>query len=121
MGNTGRHRPTADPLTILKGMRRMSSIRLDDITRGLENFANPSARGLLESLGRTRDEQVATMAEMLRNSSEADIDEMGQVFGLAMAKLAEERSQTADSHNDRPRRRRDQSASEWRRQRGLTS
>jgi hypothetical protein len=121
MGHDGRHRTTADPLTILKGMRRMSSMRLDDITRGFENLANPSARGMLESMGRTREEQVATMVEMLRNSSEADIEEMGQVFGLAMAKLAEERRPTADAHADRPRHRRDQSAAEWRRQRRLTS
>jgi hypothetical protein len=113
MGNT-------DPLTILtQGMRRMSSLRLDDLTRGFENFANPSARGLLESLGRTRDEQVATMAEMLRNSSEADIEEMGQVFALAMARLAEERSESAGA--DRPRRRREQTAAERRQERYRTS
>jgi hypothetical protein len=113
MGNT-------DPLTILtQGMRRMSSLRLDDLTRGFENFANPSARGLLESLGRTRDEQVATMAEMLRNSSEADIEEMGQVFGLAMTRLAEERRHSAGT--DRPRRRREQTAAERRRERYRTS
>ena len=105
----------ADPLTLFKGMRKMSSLRIDDISRGLENFANPSARGMLESLGRTRDEQVATMADMLRNSSEADIEEMGQVFALAMVKLAEERS-TRDG-SDRPRRRRTQTAAERRRQR----
>ena len=111
-----------DPLAILtQGMRRMSTLRLDDITRGFENFANPSARGMLESLGRTRDEQVATMADMLRNSSEADIEEMGQVFALAMSKLAEERSQSANGHADRPTRRREQSAAERRRQRRLTS
>lgn len=121
MGNTGRHRSTADPLTLLKGVRRMSSLRFDDITRGLENFANPSARGMLESLGRTRDEQVATMVAMLRNSSEADIEEMGQVFALAMSRLAEERSHSADGHTARPTRRREQSAAEWRRHRRLTS
>ena len=109
----------ADALTLFKGMRKMSSLRLDDITKGLENFANPSARGMLESLGRTRDEQVATMADMLRNSSEADIEEMGQVFALAMAKLAEERGSSEGS--DRPKRRRDQSAAERRRERYRTS
>ena len=109
-----------DPLAILtQGMRRMSTLRLDDITRGFENFANPSARGMLESLGRTRDEQVATMADMLRNSSEADIEEMGQVFALAMAKLTEERSNSEAS--DRPRRRRDRTAADRRRERHRTS
>ena len=105
-----------DPLAILtQGMRRMSTLRIDDITRGFENFANPSARGMLESLGRTRHEQVATMADMLRNSSEADIEEMGQVFALAMARLAEERSTSEAS--GRPRRRRVETAAERRRQR----
>ncbi len=70
----------------------MADLRLDDITRGLENFANPSARGMLESLGRTREDQIETLAAMLRNSSEADIAEMGQIFGEAMARLAEERA-----------------------------
>ena len=109
-----------DPLAILtQGMRRMSTLRLDDITRGFENFANPSARGMLESLGRTRDEQVATMADMLRNSSEADIEEMGQVFALAMAKLAEERCNPEGS--DRRKGRRDQTAADRRRERYRTS
>lgn len=83
----------SDPLAILtQSMRKMADLRIEDITRGLENFANPSARGMLESMGRTRDEQVETLAAMLRNSSESDIAEMGQVFGEAMAKLAEERA-----------------------------
>ncbi len=108
-----------DPLAILtQGMRRMSALRLDDITRGFENFANPSARGMLESLGRTRDEQVATMADMLRNSSEADIEEMGQVFALAMSKLAEERCNSEGS--GRPRGRRDQTAADRCRERYRT-
>jgi len=82
-----------DPLAFLtQSMRRMADLRLDDITRGLENFANPSARGMLESLGRTREDQIENLAAMLRNSSEADIAEMGEVFGLAMARLAEERA-----------------------------
>jgi hypothetical protein len=120
MGHTDHHHRPADPLTILtQGMRRMSTLRLDDITRGFENFANPSARGMLESMGRTRDEQVNTMVEMLCNSSEADIEEMGQVFGLAMAKLAEERSDSAGA--DRPRPQREQTAAERRRERYRTS
>ena len=117
MGHTDQHRrPSSDPLaTLTQGMRRMSTLRFDDITRGFENFANPSARGMLESLGRTRDQQVATMADMFRNSSEADIEEMGQVFALAMAKLAEERSNSEGT--DRPSRRRTQTAAERRRER----
>jgi hypothetical protein len=82
-----------DPWSMLtEGMRQLSRLDLADIRAGLENFTNPSAAGLLQSLGRTRPEQVEKMAAMLRNSSEAEIEEMGTVFGLAMAKLAEERA-----------------------------
>ena len=105
-----------DPLSLLtQSMRKMASLRIEDITRGLENFANPSAKGMLESMGRTRDEQVETMAAMLRNSTEAEIEEMGTVFALAMAKLAEERA------NHAPRSRRNQTAAERRRERRLAS
>ena len=115
-----------DPLAI---MRKMADLRLDDITRGLENFANPSARGMLESMGRTREEQVETLAAMMRNSSESDIAEMGQIFGAAMARLAEERAAgtqhpAGDGHSSmhpsaRPRHR--QTAAERREQRRLAS
>jgi len=110
----------------LRQVRRMD---LDDIRRGFENFARPSAAGLMDSMGRTRQERVEKMAELLRNSSEADIEEMGQIFGLAMARLAEERASDAEPAASvgagtedpvRPRRR-DQSAAEWRRVRRLAS
>lgn len=123
MGDTAAGRRSADPLsTFLQGMRRMGSLRLDDITRGFENFAQPSARGLLESLGRTREEQVEGMAALLRHSSQDDIDELGTIFGLAMGRLAEERAAGADHDgprrsDDRRRRRRDQRAAERRRDR----
>ncbi|MGH9008898.1 MAG: hypothetical protein ACRDYF_03520 [Acidimicrobiia bacterium] len=127
------HDRRPDPLTILtQSMRRMADLRLDDVTRGLENFANPSARGMLESMGRAREEQIETLAGMLRNSSEEDIAEMGQIFGEAMAKLAEERAAGGsprageDRHSvvrptDRPRRPRGQAAAERRKQRRLAS
>lgn len=95
-------------------MRKMATLSLDDIARGFDNFANPSARGLLESLGRTREEQVDALAGMLRNSSDEDIAELGQIFGEAMARLAEERS---NGSPDRARCRRDFSSAEWRRER----
>ena len=123
MGQPDRRPP--DPLTLLtQSMRRMADLRLDDITRGLENFANPSARGMLDSMGRTRDEQIETLAAMLRNSSEEDMVEMAQIFGEAMAKLAEERAAGAPTANDGrrsadPPRRRSQTAAERRRQRHL--
>lgn len=130
MAQTARDRRQPDPLSMLtQSMRRMAGLHFDDISRGLENFANPSARGMLESMGRTRDEQVEGMAALLRNSSEADIDEMGTVFGLAMAKLAEERANAATEDRpqpaamaaDRSRRRRGQTAAEWRKERRLVS
>jgi hypothetical protein len=121
MGQSDRRQP--DPLTVLtKSMRLMADLRLDDITRGLENFANPSARGMLESMGRTREEQVETLAAMLRNSSEEDMAEMAQIFGEAMARLAEERAANGSlpaGRTDRPGRSRRQTAAERRRQRRL--
>ncbi|HZQ77424.1 MAG TPA: hypothetical protein VFE55_08850 [Acidimicrobiia bacterium] len=107
-----------DPWSVVsEGLRQLSRLDVGDIRRGFENLAHPSARGMLESLGRTREEQVEKMAAMLRNSSEADIEEMGTVFALAMAKLAEEQARPAAQASDRPRRRRDQTAAEWRRER----
>jgi hypothetical protein len=112
----------SDPLTLLtQSMRRMADLRIEDITRGLENFANPSARGMLESMGRTREEQVETLAAMLRNSSEEDISAMGQIFGEAMARLAEERAaggRTVPAADDRRRR---PTSAERRQQRHLAS
>ena len=128
MGQQDHRQP--DPLTMLtKSMRRMADLRFDDISRGLANFANPSARGMLDSMGRTREEQVETLAAMLRNSSEEDMAEMAQIFGEAMAKLAEERAaggaqgerRQAVTRTERPRRPRGQTAAERRRQRHLTS
>jgi hypothetical protein len=124
-----RRQPQPDPWAILTGsLRQMSRLDLDDIRRGLENFARPSAAGLLESMGRTREERVERMAEMLRNSTEADMEEMATTFALAMAKLGEERAGTAEGAapveasrharaGTRPVRRRDLSAAEWRRER----
>ena len=122
MGQRDRRHP--DPLTVLtKSMRLMADLRLDDITRGLENFANPSARGMLESMGRTREEQIEALAAMLRNSSEEDLAEMAGVFGEAMARLAEERaaggSAPAVGRTERSRRSRGQTAADRRRQRRL--
>jgi hypothetical protein len=105
-----------DPWSVLtEGMRQLSRMDLGDIRRGFENLAYPSAAGMLESLGRTRRERVEKMAAMLRNSSEDDIREMGTVFGLAMAELAEERATPAAPPGERPPCRRDVTAAEWRR------
>ena len=66
---------------LTEGMRQISRLELADIRRGLENFTSPSAAGLLDSFGRTRGERVEKMAALLRNSSEADIEEMGTASG----------------------------------------
>jgi|GEM_PF-6958765 len=112
-----------DPWSVLtEGIRQLSRLDAGDLWRGFENFTYPSAAGMLESLGRTRQERVDKMAAMLRNSSDDDIAEMGTVFGLAMAKLAEEQAGPATPADDRRRRRRDLTAAEWRRERrGLGS
>lgn len=122
MGQRDRRQP--DPLTVLtKSMHRMAELRLEDITRGLENLANPSARSMLEAMGHTREEQIETLVAMLRNSSEEDMAEMAQIFGEAMARLAEERAAgdppSGVDRTDRPRRPRHQTAAERRRQRRL--
>ena len=120
------HDRRPDPLTMLtQTMRRMADLRFDDIARGMENFANPSARGMLESLGRTREEQIESLAAMLRNSSEDEINEMGMVFGQAMAKLAEERATgaqpTGAQPTERQPRRSRPTSAERRQQRRLAS
>ena len=118
MGQRDRRQP--DPLTLLtQSMRRMAALRLEDIINGLENFANPSARGMLDSLGRTRDEQIESLAAMLRNSSEDEINEMGMIFGEAMSKLAEERATGTEPTDRQPRRR--STSAERRQQRRLAS
>ncbi|HVW31653.1 MAG TPA: hypothetical protein VHL53_03855 [Acidimicrobiia bacterium] len=106
------------------GFRQISRMDLDDLRRNLEQMARPSAAGMLESMGRTEPERVEKMAEMLRNSSEEEIAEMGRIFGLAMAKVAEERAAgpaPAEGRlpSERPRRQRTMSAAERRRQRRL--
>ncbi|HKN39722.1 MAG TPA: hypothetical protein VJ456_11495 [Acidimicrobiia bacterium] len=113
-----------DPWSMLtEGMRQISRLELADIRRGLENFTSPSAAGLLDSFGRTRGERVEKMAALLRNSSEADVEEMGTVFGLAMAKLAEEQATGSQApppaarREEQPRRRRGETSAEWRRER----
>jgi hypothetical protein len=130
MTRNERTAPRPDPWSLLtQGMRQLGRLELGDLRAGLENFTNPSAAGMLQSLGRTRAEQVEKMATMLRNSSEADIEEMAQVFGQAMAKLAEDRGARITTEQERsetrqadgPRRPRGQRAAERRRERRLAS
>ena len=110
-----------DPVSMLAdGMKRVISFDLADITRGLENFANPSAGGMLDMLGRTREERVAKMAAMLGKGSDADMEEMGIIFALATAQVAEDKAGGSDQRDagrpraERPRRPRGMTSAEWR-------
>ena len=112
---------------LAEGLRQMSRMDLDDMRRGLEQMARPSAAGMLQSMGRTQEDRIEKMAVMLRNSSEEDIAEMGAIFALALARVAEERAAGAGvpsgsdrgRRSERPRRERGMSAAEWRHQRRL--
>lgn len=112
---------------LAEGMKRVVNLDLGDITRGLASLANPNGGGFLDMLGRTREERVEKMAAMLRNGSEADMAEMGHIFALATAKVAEEKVGAGEERNraglraERPRRRRGQTSAEWREERRRAS
>jgi hypothetical protein len=128
MGQTERNGQRVDPVAALTGgMRRIASMELSDVTLALSQFTNPNA-GFLDMLGRTREERVEKMAALLRNASEADMEEMTTTFALAMAKVAEDKARDGDEHppaarprTERPRRRRGQSSAEWRAERRRAS
>lgn len=98
-----------------------------EITRGLASFANPKGGGFLDMLGRTRDERVEKMAAMLRKGSEGDMEEMGIIFALANAPVAEDKAGGSDERDagqlrvERPRRRRGMTSAEWREERRRVS
>lgn len=108
MGQTGRDRRPADPFSVLtQGMRQLGTLDLGDLKLAVGHITNRNA-GFLELLGRTSDERVERLATMLRNSSEAELEEMGVVFGLAMAKAADGPGETT-----RPAPRRTDPVSMW--------
>ena len=119
-----------DPISVLTaGMRRIAGLDLRDVTQALSQFTNPNA-GFLDMLGSTREERVEKMAGLLHNASEADMEEMGTIFALAMAKVAEDKAH-GDGEDEtfaptraragRPRRRRGLSSAEWRQERRRAS
>lgn len=116
-------RSLPDPMSLVKGLRKIVSLDLDDFNRALEQYTRPSVRAFLEMMGKTRDEQVAKMAVMLQDTSPSDMEEMGTVFGLAMAKVSTEWASRSDDRraprrqSERPRRPRDLTSAEWRAQR----
>jgi hypothetical protein len=124
MGQTGRDRRPADPFSILThGMRQIGSLDLDKIKQGMAYLTNPDA-SFLDMLGRTREERVEKIATLLANMSPAEMEEMGTIYALAIARAAEAGSQDraeVGRRTDRPRQRRGQSSAEWRRERRLAS
>ncbi len=81
-----------DPLSLwADGVRRISRFDPRDVWQGLEYLARPSARGMLESLGRTRRERADKLAGMLSTMSPADMEEMATTYALAMARAGEPR------------------------------
>jgi hypothetical protein len=122
MGQTERNGQRVDPVAALTaGMRRVVRMDVGDVTQALSQLTNPNA-GFLDMLGRTREERVEKMAGMLRDCSQADMEEMTTIFALAMAKVAEDQAKEADEQpparprveRERPRCRRGQSSAEWR-------
>ena len=104
MGQTGRDRQPADPFSILThGMRQMGSLDLGKIKEALAYLANPDA-SFLDMLGRTREERVEKIATLLANMSPADMEEMGTIYALAIARAAEAGSQDKAERVARPSR-----------------
>lgn len=102
------------------GVRRIATFDPGDMWRGFENFARPSAGGMLSGLGRTRREQVEKMAGLLSDMSPSDMDEMATVYALALARASEGPAPESPEHRrtaERPRRRRGQTSAEWRQER----
>lgn len=114
-----RHRP--DPVELwASGVRKVAAFDPAEAWRGFENFARPSAGGMLDSMGRTRAERVEKMAGLLKTMSPADMEEMGLIYSEALARATGDAALSADrrpQRAERPSRRRDMSAAEWRRER----
>ncbi|MGH9038778.1 MAG: hypothetical protein ACRDZ3_00950 [Acidimicrobiia bacterium] len=120
-------RPRTDPLSRLsEGMRRLAELDLDDITRGLASLTNPGGANMLDMLGKNREERVEKLAGLLRNGSEADMEEMGTIYALAMARVSDRQADSADEdrprrRTERPRRPRGMTSAEWRAERRRAS
>jgi hypothetical protein len=93
-----------DPVTMwADGLRRASRLDPRDVWHGLEYLARPSARGMLESLGRSRRQRAEKLAGMLRTMSPADMDELGTIYALAMARAGEGRRRPTAAERRRER------------------
>ena len=65
------------------------------VTRGYTFFTNPSAASLLKILGSDEEEQIRTLTDLLRNSSEEEINDLMSRLTQAISHLAEERERAA--------------------------
>ena len=125
-GHRGAERPRTDPLSRLTdGMRRVAELDIADVTRGLASLTNPGSVTMLDMLGKAREERVEKLAGMLRNGTEADMEEMGTIYALAMARVASEDAVGGGTDQprcraERARRRRGQTSAEWRAERRRT-
>lgn len=61
------------------------------VTKGYTFFTNPSAASLLKILGADEEEQVRTLTDLLRNSSEEEINDLMSRLTQAISHLAQER------------------------------
>lgn len=100
----------------------LSPFDLRLLAEGLAYFTAPRLAELLDTLGRTEDERVDTLSEMLRNSSEDEITEAVSIFERAVTRVAREQVRAQDegrapAGRGEPRRRRGQTSAEWREER----
>src|SRR5687767_15053203 len=72
------------------------------VTQGYRFFTNPSATSLLKILGSDEEEQIRTLTDLLRNSSEEEINDLMNRLTQAISRLAEER-QSSSLRRPRPR------------------
>lgn len=82
-----------------------SGLGIRFVTRGYTFFTNPSASSLLRILGSDEEEQVDTLTDLLRNSSEEEINDLMSRLTQAISRLAEERATGGDPrhrHRSRP-------------------
>jgi len=61
------------------------------VTKGYTFFTNPSAASWLRILGSDEEEQVQTLTDLLRNSSEEEINDLMSRLTQAINHLAQER------------------------------
>lgn len=102
-----------DAVVGLLGGSSSSGLGIRFATRGYTFFTNPSASSLLRILGSDEEEQVQTLTDLLRNSSEEEINDLMSRLTQAISGLADERA--ASGHRRHRRRSRSGSPSAARR------